>query len=211
MLLSGLSSRKSYEWTRNGINLLSIHYRLREIFGMLDMEEVMCVSPLLATDSCWAMPKWPGSARLCHRAPLNYWWQAYLTQLSFPLACRWWQTLFSDLRGGDRKACAFHGLGYMDRLPSLSFVFKIWGSTRSSTNHHTAGRIIWSSRDLQAGTAKRAVGGESVARSWVTMGLSDYRDVLLGQIPAQPRGGNDPVTSERSICLRWAAQPEKSR
>lgn len=66
-----------------------------------------------------------------------------------------------DLRG-EGKRIVFSGVVIQTGCPSFSFVFKIQASTGSNTNHYTAGRIIWGPRELQAGTDKPAVGGESV-------------------------------------------------
>lgn len=149
----------------NGQEMESICFQFinisREIFHMLYMEEVICSLP--AVHSRWAMSKWHLEVLGCVTSQSSL---EILIGGKFDTASLFsadGDKLFSLIEGRE-KAKDVHSMAVVTGTGChcLSFVFKIWAFSRSSTNHHTDGRIIWGSREFQAGTANRAVGGESV-------------------------------------------------
>lgn len=107
----------------NGPEMESICFQFisiwREIFHMLDVEEVMC--PLPAVYSRGSVPEWHLEMLGCVTSQsLSDGRQIWH---SFPFSCWWWQTLFSVWGMGEGKGYAFRGID-ADSCPRLSFVFK---------------------------------------------------------------------------------------
>ena len=99
---------------------------------------------------CWTWKKWyvlcqlctpwvtPENAWLCHKSEL-IWWEANWTQVPFLLL----MVANCSLREGRRQRICIPWHWWCRQLPPLSFVFKSEPPVGGSTNHHTAGRIIW--------------------------------------------------------------------
>ena len=158
----------------------------RETFHMLDVEEVRFISPLPAEDSHWAIPKWHrGMFNLSQvRGHMKYWQEAHwrsspsfallMVTDSFP----WFE------RREKARHVHFVALAMWTGCPAFLLSLKT-ESPLGVAQTITAGRIIWT-----PGTSEHAQLSvqleENVGSNWATMGISDYSDVLLGQIPALP-------------------------